>query len=63
MSGIPLVEFGPDHGQVHRPLDDLVVMTSLREKALTILDQIHSANPKQLPHNCFCIQHASNTCL
>lgn len=46
MSGIPLVEFGPDHGQVHGPLDDLVVMTSLCEKAATfktILDQIHSA--------------------
>lgn len=28
MSSVPLVEFGPDHGQVHRPLDDLVVMTS-----------------------------------
>lgn len=26
------VELGPDHGQVHGPLDDLVVMTGLREK-------------------------------
>lgn len=38
MSGIPLVEFGPDHRQVHRPLNDLVVMTSLHEKPATILD-------------------------
>lgn len=46
MSGVPLVEFGPDHRQVHGPLNDLVVMTSLREKAVTfkiILNHGHAA--------------------
>lgn len=41
---IPLVEFGSDHGQIHRPLNDLVVMTSLHEKTETFntgLDKIH----------------------
>lgn len=32
MLTVALVELGPDHGQVHGPLDDLVVMTSLHEK-------------------------------
>ncbi len=36
MSGTPLVEFGPDHRQIHRPLNDLVVMTSLCEKAAAL---------------------------
>ncbi len=46
MVGIPLVEFGSDHRQVNRPLYDLVIMTSLREKATTLktfLDQNHAA--------------------
>lgn len=46
MVGIPLVEFGSDHRQVDRPLYDLVVMTSLHEKAITFktfLDQNHAA--------------------
>lgn len=32
MLTVPLVELGSDHRQVHGPLDDLVVMTSLHGK-------------------------------
>lgn len=36
-------ELGPDHGQVHGPLDDLVVMTGLHEKqSYTWLDLVRA---------------------
>lgn len=39
---IPLIELGPDHRQVHWPLDDLVVMASLHAKAVTFETSVKS---------------------
>lgn len=43
--GIPLAQLGPDHRQVHWPLDDLVVMACLCEKAVAFKTLILSPQP------------------
>lgn len=45
MSRIPLIEFGSDYRQIHWPLDDLVVMASLHEKAVIFKTFIQSTRP------------------
>lgn len=54
MLSIPLVESGPDHSQVHGPLNDLVVMTSLHEKAEAFDTDLDIMHPDTLdPCNSF----------
>lgn len=42
MLAVPIVEFAPDHRQVHRPLDDLVVVPSLHGKMVTFKHRPHT---------------------